>query len=43
VGADNNLQGKEKKTNKASINFYSYEFDRIIKGDRGEQLIRYLS
>ena len=32
--------GKEKQ---ASINFYSYEFERIIKGDKGEQLIKYLS
>ena len=34
---------KDKKTKQASINFYSYEFERFIKGTRAEQLVKYLS
>lgn len=35
------LGGSQKK--QASINFYSYEFERIMKGKKGAELIKYLS
>jgi hypothetical protein len=31
------------KKKQASINFYSYEFEKIMKGKKGEKLIKYLS
>ena len=37
------LNSSKEKNKKASINFYSYEFDHILKGDKGMELIKYLS
>ena len=34
---------KKNGKKQASINFYSYEFEKIIKGKKGDQLTRYLS
>ena len=40
---DDSIQEARSKRKKASINFYSYEFDHIIKGKRGAQMIEYIS
>ena len=42
-GYDEVIKEGRSKKKKASINFYSYEFDHIIKGKKGEQLIDYIS
>ena len=42
-GYDDAIKEAKSKKKKASINFYSYEFDHIIKGKKGAQLIEYIS
>jgi hypothetical protein len=35
--------GSSSTEKQASINMYSYEFESIMKGKKGDQLIKYLS